>query len=443
MTDTAGDLLKVGAAAIFILANAFFVAAEFALVSVRRTRIEELVAQGNNTARVVKRLISDPDRFIAATQLGITIASLALGWVGEPAVAHLFELLFGDLPAPLISPAAQAAAATLIAFSLITFLHVVVGELAPKSAALANPESTAFIVSRPMLFFETIFRPAIIVLNGAGNWLLRVLGIKQPPAHQMVHSVEELKMLVTASTVSGELEPVEQEMAQRAFDFADRQVVEVMIPRPAIRAVEDTENVQDFLNLFSEVSHSRFPVYSGNIDNIIGFIWVKDILRALARNIDARTQKVKSLTRNALFVPASKPIGQLFSEMQRQKIQLAIVLDEYGGTAGMVTIEELIEEVVGRVSDELTTGTPPYRRVEGGAIEADARLRVDEVNTHLGLDLPESDDYETLAGLVMTSLGRVPKEGDTFRVGGTKLVVEKMQGPRIERIIVTRAQEKK
>lgn len=443
MDETLKNLLFLAAAVLLILANAFFVAAEFAFVSVRKTRIEELVTQGNTTAKTVRRVIHDPDRFIAATQLGITIVSLALGWIGEPAVASLIEPLFGLVPDSLLSHATAGIIATVIAFAFITFLHVVTGELVPKSIALGFPEQAALVVAAPMVVFENVFRPAIWLLNGAGNRLLTLVGLNRPTGHQLVHSSEELKMLVNASTTGGELEPVEREFAQRALDFADTQVGEVMIPRTAIRAVEDNATIQDFLILFSEVSHSRFPVFNDTLDNIIGFVWVKDVLRALAKGSDARTQTLKSLMRPPLFVPETKAIGELFGEMQRAKAQMAIVLDEYGGTAGMVTIEELIEEVVGSVSDELAVATPQLRRVEDGQIEADAMTSVDEANAQLGINLPESDDYETLAGLLLTRMGRVPQEGDTVRIENLKLTVAKMQGPKIEKILLAKLTDKK
>lgn len=442
MSQTAIDIILLATAALLIGANAFFVAAEFALVSVRKTRIEELVAQGNLTAKTVRHVIHDPDRFIAATQLGITIASLALGWIGEPAIAHLIEPLFGLVPGSMISHATAGVISTIIAFSIITFLHVVIGELAPKSIALGYPEQTSLVVASPMVIFENIFRPAIWALNGTGNWLLRRVGLNRPAGHQLVHSVEELKMLVSASTESGELEPVEREFAQNAFEFADTQVGEVMIPRTAIRAVEDTATIQDFLDLFTEVSHSRFPVYNDSLDNIVGFVWIKDVLRVFAKNRNVREQSIKSIMRTPLYVPASKVIGQLFGEMQRAKAQMAIVLDEYGGTAGMVTIEELIEEIVGSVSDELAVTTPQLRRVAEGQIEANATLSVDEANSQLGIQLPESDDYETLAGLILTRMGRVPKEGDAVRLANIKLTVSKMQGPRIDQVMITRLDQK-
>ncbi|MCG3140076.1 MAG: hypothetical protein HDKAJFGB_01061 [Anaerolineae bacterium] len=443
MNQTLIDFSLLGAAALLILANAFFVAAEFALVSVRKTRIEELVAQGNVNARTVRHVIHDPDRFIAATQLGITIASLALGWIGEPAISHLIEPLFGLAPESFLSHTTAALISTIIAFSIITFLHVVIGELAPKSVALSYPEKSALIVARPMMVFENIFRPAIWLLNGAGNGLLKLLGLAPPQGHQLVHSVEELKMLVSSSAASGELEPVERQFAERAFEFADRQVSEVMIPRTQIRALEDTATVQDFLQLFAQVSHSRFPIYNGALDNVVGFVWVKDVLRAMAKGPGARQHPLSELIRPALYVPETKPIGALFSEMQRQKIQLAIILDEYGGTAGMATIEELIEQVVGPVSDELTVNAPTIRRLDESHFEADAMLGVEDANELMKLDLPESDDYETLAGLILTRLGRVPKEGEVARIDNLKFTILKMQGPKIEKVLVARVSDKK
>jgi CBS domain containing-hemolysin-like protein len=436
MSQMTIDILELVGVLLLIALNAFFVSAEFALVSVRRTRIEEMISRGNAAARVAKRVIGDPDRLIATTQLGITVASLGLGWLGEPALAHLLEPVFSFLPQNLVTPTTEILAASALAFVVITFLHVLMGELVPKSITLSYPEQTALTVARPIAIVETLFHPATWALSHMGNAVLKLLGLTRPRGHQMVHSVDELKMLVTASTASGELEPVESQIVHRAFEFADRDVVEVMIPRTDIVAIEDAATVDNFLKVFEEVSHSRFPVYADNLDNIVGFVWVKDILRALARDPNARSQNVKTLTRNALFVPSTKHIGELFAEMQRQRIQLAIVIDEYGGTAGMVTIEEMIEEVVGSVSDELTSTAPSLRKVDDARTEVDATLRIGEINAQLGVDLPESDDYETLAGLILTKLGRVPKEGDSIQVGKVKLIVTAMEGPRIEKVLL-------
>ncbi len=430
--------LELGIALALILTNGFFVAAEFALVSVRRTRVEELIAAGNATAKTVKRVIQDPDRFIAATQLGITMASLGLGWIAEPALAHLIEPVFRFLPPTWVGPGAQVASASAIAFSLITFLHVVVGELAPKSIALSYPEQTALWIARPTMLFENLFRPAIWLLNGAGNGLLKLIGLQLPTGQHLVHSVEELKMLVSASTASGELEPREKEMLHNVFEFDDRLVREVMIPRPEIVAVEEHTTIAEFLQTFSASTHARFPIYAETIDNVTGFLAIKDVLRAIAsQGAGAFDQTVRALARRAIFVPESKHIGALLGEMQTQKIQLAIVIDEFGGTAGMVPLEELIEEIVGTLSDDLTQEPPPVETIDEHTVQVDAQLRVEAANEQLGIHLPEDQNYTTVAGYILYTLRHIPKEGEQLKVGNTKLTISGMAGPKIEKVMIT------
>ena len=439
MEDPLLTIVKLASVVVLILANGFFVAAEFALVSIRRTRIEELIGEGNRVAETVKRVIHDPDRFIAATQLGITIASLALGWIGEPALAHLIEPLFLFLPADWGSPAAHAIAATAIAFALITFLHVVVGELAPKSIALTYPEETALAVAQPTVLFENVFRPIIWALNGTGNGLLKLIGLNRPTGHQLVHSVEELKMLVSASTDSGELEPHEEEMLHNVFEFDDKLVREVMIPRTEMIAVEENTTVAEFLQTFSDYSHSRFPVFAESIDNLRGFIIIKDVLRAIsAQGVKVLDEKVTTLTRQPLFVPESKHIGALFAEMKSQKIALAIVVDEFGGTAGMVTSDQLVAEVVGRITDELTDDEDAIHTIDEKTSEIDAQMRIGEANEELNIHLPESDNYETVAGWILFALKRIPKEGDQLKLDNLRLTITKMTGPKIEKVTITR-----
>lgn len=429
------DLVKLLAVAALVLANGFFVAAEFSLVSVRRTRVDELVAAGNETARVVRHAIDDPDRFIAATQLGITVASLGLGWIGEPALAHLIEPLVGWLPGAWIGVASYGLAVG-IAFFLITFLHVVVGELAPKSIALQYPEKTAFVVARPTLLTENLFRPLIWLLNGTGNGLLRLVGLQAPTGHQRVHSVEELKMLIADSERGGVLESEEEEILQRAFAFGDRRVQEAMIPRPDVVGIEATATITDLLQVFRQRPHSRFPVYEGDLDNIIGVVAMKDVLRALAAGKDAFGRPVRSLARQTLFVPETRPIGSLFVQMRDQRIQMAIVMDEYGGTAGVVTLEELVEEIMGRMTDEWVAEPAAIERVDEQSVRIDAQLRVDEVNAELDIALPENDDYETVAGFLLYRLGRIPKEGEGCRYGDLHLTVAEMEGPKITKVLI-------
>ncbi len=433
------SIVQLVTVAALILTNAFFVAAEFALVSVRRTRVEELVAEGNAAARVVKQVTHDPDRFIAATQLGITMASLGVGWIAEPALAHLIAPALSFLPQVWVGPAVPTVAAGAIAFTVITLFTVVIGELAPKSVALAYTEQTALVVARPTVAFETIFRPVIWILNSSGNGILRLIGLQRPSGHQLVHSVEELKMLVSASAAGGELEPREKTMLHNVFEFNDRLVREVMIPRPEMIAVEEHTPIHEFLQTFAESSHARFPIYAKTIDNITGFLAIKDVLRAIAVDGDELEQRqVRAFARPATFVPESKRVGSLFAEMQTLKTQLAIVIDEFGGTAGMVTVKELIEEIVGQLGDELAQGEPLAEKVDEHTMAFDAQLRVEEVNERLGIHLPESEDYETIAGFVLYALHHIPKEGEQLRADNVRITVTRMEGPKIEKVLITR-----
>lgn len=440
MEGLTGNALNLLAVLFLVLANGFFVAAEFSLVSVRRTRVEELVAAGNEAARAVRKAMDDPDRFIAATQLGITVASLGLGWIGEPALAHLIGPLVGWLPDSWRGTASHSMAAGL-AFFLITFLHVVVGELAPKSIALQYPEETAFIVARPTLLAENVFRPLIWLLNGAGNGLLRLVGLRAPAGHQRVHSVEELKMLIAASEREGVLEAEETHILQRAFDFSDRRVQEAMIPRPEVVGVPAEATIADLLRTFHQAPHSRFPVYEGDLDHIVGVVSVKDVLHLLGEDQAAWQRSVRDLARPALFVPETKPVGDLFAEMRERQVQMAVVLDEYGGTAGIVTAEELVEEIVGRMSDEWVAEREVIW-VDEETAEIDALMRVDEVNGELGLNLPENENYETVAGFLLYRLGRIPEEGERYRYGDLVLTVTRREGPKIARVQVRRLRAK-
>lgn len=439
MEDLFITALKLIGVVLLLLMNGFFVAAEFSLVSVRRTRVEELIAAGNRTASTVKNVIQDPDRFIAATQLGITLASLGLGWMGEPALAHLIEPIFRFLPPAWISPAADSVAAAALAFAVITFLHVVIGELSPKSIALTYPEQTSFLVARPTVLFENLFRPVIWALNGTGNRLLELIGLSRPTGHQLVHSVEELKMLVSASTDSGELEPHEKVMLHNVFEFDDKLVHEVMIPRTEMVALQEDTTIAEFLQTFSDHSHSRFPVYGDSIDNIKGFVAIKDVLRLISsQGASALDETVSPLVRQALFVPEMKRIGALFTEIKTQRVAVAIVVDEFGGTAGMLTSNQLVEEIVGRLTDESTDEESAFETIDEKTIQIDAQLRIDEANEELDIHLPEDDEYETVAGLILYSLRRIPKEGDHFKIGNIKLTVTVMEGPKIEKVLITR-----
>jgi len=417
--------------ALFVLMNAFFVAAEFGLVSVRRTRVEELATQGHPTALIIRRALDNPDRFIAATQLGITVASLALGWIGEPALAHLFVPLLQFLPEAWIGAAAHSIAAA-IAFICITFLLVVAGELAPKSIALQNPERTAFFVARPMLVISQIFRPAIWALNGAGNGLLRLMGIRPASGHERVHSVQELKMLIEASQQEGVLQEEEEQMLQAVFDLRSRRAAKVMVPRTEMVCVPADATAEELADLAEQTALTKFPVFEDDLDHIIGVVYLKDLLRpirACQSNLTART-----LMREALFLPETVSVADLLAHFRRARQHIAILLDEYGGTAGLVTLEDLLEEIVGDIGDLFEPPTPQVQHLSDGSVLLDGLMTIDEANEALNLTLSDPF-YTTVGGLVMGRLDRIPAAGDEVILeDGRRLRVEEMDGMRVARV---------
>ena len=426
------NVLKLLGVVALVLANGFFVAAEFALVSVRRTRVEEMLQQGKTGARAVKRALEDPDRFIAATQLGITIASLGLGWLGEPALGGLIEPIVSLLPKEWVGLASHSISAA-IAFAAITFLHVVVGELMPKSIALQRPEATALVVAQPTLITEIIFKPAIWALNGTGNFLLRLMGMRAASGHEMVHSVEELKMLVVASEESGVLEDSERDMLHAVFDFGEVTAHEVMVPRTEMIAVDADASLEELIHLAIKHSHSKFPVYEGDLDHILGVAHVKDLVRVQHGERLAAT--VRGLIRETLFVPDTLRLDNLLQEFRAKRQHLAIVLDEYGGTAGLVTLDDLMSRIVGQVRDPFDKSAPEIQRLPDGSALVDGLTPIETVNEALGLNLRE-EFYDTIAGFVLGKLGRLAKVGDVVDADadGVRLKVEALDGLRIARL---------
>lgn len=426
-------MFKILAVFTLIFINGFFAAAEFALVSTRRTRIEQLAAEGSVAALAARRLLDNPDRFIAAVQLGVTMASLGLGWIGEPAIASLIEPLLEMLPSAPVS-SASSIVGTALSFGLITFFCIVLGEQVPKTIAIRYGEQTSMMSARPMEAFSFVFRPFIFILDRATFLTLRLLGLQPITGHRSVLSLEELKQVVRESQEGGILEAEHEEVVQRAFRFANRRVHEAMIPRPDVVGVEKDTTIKDFLQTFSRTSHSRFPVYEEDMDNIVGIIAIKDVLRALANEPGKLDSSIEGLIRPALFVPESRLIGDLMAEMRDHQIQMAIIIDEYGGTAGVVTLEELVEEIVGRLSDELVVAPSSIEAIDEHTFQVNAQLRIDEVSEGLNLELPESEEYETLAGFILYLLRHIPKEGETLRYRDLRFVVTKMKGPKIEEV---------
>jgi putative hemolysin len=424
------DLIRLVAVFLLVLANGFFVAAEFALVSIRHTRVAELIAQGNRTARWVKKAIEEPDRFIAATQLGITLASLGLGWIGEPALGHLLQPVIDLFPAEIEVELSHSLSLG-IAFALITFLHVVVGELAPKSIALQNPERTALIVAQPTVWTEWVFKPAIWLLNGAGNLLLRILGIKPASAHEMVHSAEELKMLASASAESGIVKDSEEEMIYAVFDFGAMLVRQVMVPRTEMVAVSIDSTVEQILQIAVQHSYTKFPVYEDSLDHVVGVVHLKDLVSA-SREETQSSLTAQDLMREAIFIPETARLDDLLNRFRARKRHIAIVLDEYGGTAGVVTLEDLLEEIVGEVSDPFDT-EPEIQPLPDGSSSIDGLTLIDEVNEHFNLKLSDPH-YDTIAGYMLGRLGRMAQVGDVVPIDRAQLRVLAMDGLRIARV---------
>jgi CBS domain containing-hemolysin-like protein len=427
------DLLRLTAVFLLVLANAFFVAAEFALVGVRRTRIEELVSEGNTSARWVKRAIEDPDRFIAATQLGITLASLGLGWIGEPALSNLLRPIIGLFPASIEAEVSHSLSAG-FAFAVITFLHVVIGELAPKSIALQSPERTSLLVAQPTIWVEWVFRPAIVLLNGAGNALLRLLNIRPAEGHERVHSVAELKMLVTASAGSGVVEGDAEEMVHAVFDFQDTLVRLIMVPRTEMIAVPVDISLDKLLQLATQHPYTKLPVYGDDLDQVLGIVHVKDLMSALQSEPDT-FRRAGDIMREAIFIPETARVSGLLSLFRSRQQHIAIVLDEYGGTAGMVTLEDLLEEIIGEIGDPFDQ-EPEVQPLPDGSILIDGLMPIADLNERFQLGL-ENPHYDTIAGYVLGRLGRLAHVGDSVVTDGIRLRVEAMEGLRIARISIS------
>jgi putative hemolysin len=429
------SILGILAVLFLVACNGFFVAGEFALVSARRTRIEQLVSEGNAAARATQKAIEHLDSYIAATQLGITLASLGLGWIGEPAIGHLFDPLLHLLPTDWADTVGHSLAAA-IAFALVTLLHIVLGELTPKSIALQRPEGVALFVARPITLFLRLFRPVISLMNGIGNWFVRLLGFEPASGHSQVHSPEELEMLVHTTREAGLLEESEEQLLRRAFDFGDLQIREVMRPRTEVDAVAVDMPLPDLLKLIGTLHHSRYPVYQGSLDTVIGVLHAKDLLDAIGKQPDLLTNsaefKLNSILRTPLFVPHTTGVDVVLEEMKRTKMQFAVVIDEYGGMDGVATMEDILEELVGEVQDEFDIEANPIE-TRGNVTVVDGLVTLSDVIERFGE--PEGEFISTtLGGYVAERLDRIPVVGDIVPFGDYDVRVEAMDGMRASRV---------
>lgn len=432
--DVSDFALRLLAVLALVFANGFFVAAEFSLVTVRKTRIDQLLAEGSRLARPVRRALSDPESYIAATQLGITMASLGLGWIGEPALAGLFQPLFSFLPASGAVMTAHSVAVA-VAFALITALHIVLGELAPKTIALQHPEQTALYIAKPTELFMRASWPFIVVLNGMGRAVVRAVGLKPPSGHSLVHSEEELKMLVTASQEAGVLEENEEQMLHRVFGFGDLTAGQVMVPRTEIVAIPGDATLGAAIELAAGAPHTSFPVFRKDLDDIVGIVHVKDLLRGLRGNSDE--SGLLSLVREMLTVPETLKADDLLAEMRNRRTHHAIVIDEYGGTAGFVSFGRLMERIVGEIGDEFGPSATHITVLTDGSALIDGLALVTDVNVQFGLHIDETV-YNTVGGYVLGRIGRRPRLGDVIEVEGRRMRVEALDGLRVARVLLTR-----
>ncbi len=435
------SLLEFVAVAMLILANAFFVAAEFALVSIRDTRIEQLMAAQVPGARAVRRLQRDLDDFLPAVQLGVTLCSLALGWIGEPLAAGLFAGWLDALP---IAPAhAQiyahmaAVGAVALGFALITYFHVVVGELVPKSLALRRAEALAVAVAPPMLIFMTLARPAVRLLKGSAAVILRGFDIPMTERAQ-VHSPEELKLIATAARRLGVLPALQETLIHRALELDDVPIREIMTPRQKIFSLPSRMPVETASAQVIEHLHSRVPVYdeTRGPEHIVGVVYSKDLARLMffRRGAPFVDLKLSQITRDVLVVPETKTVLDLIREFQQRRRQMAIVVDEYGSTVGLVTAEDAIEQLTGEFEDEFDSPEMPVLASAGGALLMDGGVNLRDLETQMQWDLPRDGGVETLAGFVLMRLGHIPEVGESVTHDGRRLTVVEMEGRRISKI---------
>ncbi len=412
---------------LLVLANGFFVASEFALVGVRRSRIEMLAARGSRSAQRLLELLANLNTYISATQLGITMASLALGWVGEPVFAHLLE-------APLRGRVSDLTLHTIsfaIAFAIITFLHIVLGELAPKTLALERAEKVALAVSWPMQAFYKVFRWPIRMLDWSGTKIVRLFGLHPSGEHTSVYTEDELRRLIDISRQSGQLKDEEQQLIHRVFEFSDAEVSEAMVPRTQVTGLPASATLSEVRNAFASTGYSRLPVYGSSPDDIIGLIFRKDVDMGRINNDGFQ---LRDFVRPPTFIPATASLGEALRQMQSARVHFVFVIDEHGGMEGILTLEDLLEEIVGEINDEFDEEVREQIKREGKTYVLDGMLSVRDANQYLKLDIPEDAGYTTIAGFLMDRAGRLLHRGDKVDHERGVFEIERVEQRRITRV---------
>lgn len=421
---------------ILILLNAFFAMAEIALVSIRKTRIKQLVDEGVHRAVTVQKLLEDPTRFLATVQIGVTLVALFASATGAVTLAGPMAVLLKRIGINLIADNALGIAVTLVTL-VIGFFSLVIGEISPKSLALQHAERIALWTAGPLMFLSYIAFPLVKLVTWASNLLVKPFGGTASFAPPIL-TEEELKMLVETGEEEGVLEEEEKEMIHSIFEFTDTIVRKVMVPRTDMKTVEVNSSIDELLDVIMNEGHSRIPVYEETVDSIVGVVHAKDLLRVLRE--DGSQATIRDLMRPPFIIPENKMVDELLAEFKKNKIQMAIVVDEYGGTSGLVTVEDLLEEIVGDMMDEYDVEEPMVVIIDENTVIADARTPIDEINEQMGLALPE-EEFDTIGGLVFGLFGKPPHQGEKIGYDGIDLVVEKTDGHRIEKVKIVKTEQ--
>jgi CBS domain containing-hemolysin-like protein len=427
-------LSRIGLIVLLLLINGFFVAAEFSLVRARRTRLQAMVRAGDVLARLAVRATDNLARVLSASQLGITGTSLGLGWAAERTVGTALEAWFAGLPIAL-EAGLRVSLAAAVALTAVTYLHVVFGELTPRVVAMQNPEAWAKWLAPPLLAFAWVVRPFTALLSASAAAVVRPFGVRMDSTHDSVHSPEELKVIVEQSQREGEIEQQDADLIGAVFEFSEKNAREVMTPRTAIVAIDAEATLDEALAIVEEAGFSRYPVFEESLDNVVGMVHAKDLLPVLRHR--PATFSMASVMRDVHAVPGSREVEEVLADFQRLKEHLAIVLDEYGGTAGLVTMEDLLEELVGEILDEHDEGAAATHGTVAGETLVPGQAEIGDVNEQYGLRIPE-EDFTTVAGFVFGLLGRLPQVGDRVSGGGATWTVREMDGRRIAILEMTR-----
>ena len=431
--------LQLFAVLALVCINAFFSAAEFSLVAVRQSRIRQLVEQGDARAKIVEHLLSDLSRVVSGVQVGITLASLSLGYLGEVTLAKVLSPLLLAIPSPWAALAAHTIA-LVMAFGLLTILQVVLGELVPKSLSLARAERVALLIARPFQWFLNTFRWAIDLLDRFAEKIVLALGVVAPHSHTLVRSTEELQVMVQQARDRGLLPATEVKFIQAAMELGQVQVREVMVPRPDVHALPASANLDDTMTMFATTQRSRIPVYENSLDQILGFVHIKDMIWVLLersrRAADGQPLpefRLRSVLRDVLIVPESKPVSELLWEFRSRRTGLAMVVDEFGSILGLATLEDILEQMVGEIHDEFDVVERPLNLPDGGMI-FDAAIKIRELEARYNIVVPEDPSYETIGGFVLNRLGFIPRGGESFEADGFRFTVMEMDHRRVSRV---------